>query len=47
MAAAAGGGGILGQIGSIVGTIFGHQCFARQDVDRPDHRPERHAVGHQ
>ena len=26
---------------------FRHQRLARQDVDRPDHRPKRHALGHQ
>ena len=43
----AGGGGILGQIGGIVGDDFRHQRIARKTVDRPAHRAKRHALGHQ
>ncbi|MGY4446032.1 DNA helicase HerA-like ATPase [Bradyrhizobium sp. i1.3.1] len=45
-AADGGGGGILGQIGSMVGTIFGTQRQARPPVGGPGHCARRDAIGH-
>ena len=44
---ASAGGGILGQIGAMVGDDFRHQCLARQAVDRPAHRAKCHPLGDQ
>ena len=46
-AGGAGGGGILGADRFDRRDDFRHQCFARQDVDRPDHRAKRYPLGHQ